>query len=190
MSGVIWPIVCTATKGGRLQDAADLAATLHCSDLLVTKPDNEARPVGRRRDLFVKLAAILRNARRIERKLGPAALLRLVGQHIDQGLGDAFAAVVMMHINMIDLTGAHAGNRLGKIVENNETDEMAIKARTGDFRCTVTQKVFRIVIVRTARRATFQRLGIAGQQRGEFMGIAQMQRVKCRWRVRQLSFWS
>lgn len=141
----------------------------------VAESNHIARPVGSRRNLFIELAPVFRNARGVEHQLGPAALLGLVGQHVDQRLGDAFSTMIVVHINMIDLPCTQAGHRFGQIVKDHEADQISVDPGSQRFSGTVLKQMLGIEIIGAARSTALQRLRIACQQRRELMGIPQME---------------
>ncbi|AIJ74963.1 hypothetical protein DK65_1616 [Brucella pinnipedialis] len=132
---------------------------------LIAESNHIARPVRSRRDLFIELAAVFGYTRRIEDKLRPATLFGFVGQHIDKRLGDAFAAMVMMDIDVIYLPGAQASDGFRQIIEDDKADQIAVDTGTKCFCCAILKQMLGIKIIRPAWRTAFQCLRIACKQR-------------------------
>src|SRR5690606_40601216 len=148
-----------------------MSVTMVMSDSV--EPNDEGSPVCRRCHLFVELSTVFRLARRIKYEANPAALFGLIGKNVDQCLGDALLAVVVMHINMVDLTEAKTRYRIRQIREDRKPYHFVVDSRAHHLGGAILEQRFRIILVGPARRAALERLRVSGEQGCELARILQ-----------------
>ena len=69
----------------------------------------------------------------IQHELRPAARRRLVREDINQRFRNSLAAMIVVHVDVITLSGPEAGNRFGQVVEDQKADQRAVDESTHEL---------------------------------------------------------